>query len=92
MRVMMRMLSTTYGLSVSSTPTFEWAEPSGPMTYGITYIVRPFIEPSNSAPSFLYASSGAIQLLVGPASSFVGVQMNVSCSTRATSFGLLRWR
>ena len=32
MRVMMRMLATTYGLSVISTPTFEIAEPSGPMT------------------------------------------------------------
>jgi hypothetical protein len=54
--------------------------------------VRPFIEPSKSLPSFLYASSGAIQLLVGPASSFVGVQMKVSCSTRATSFGFERCR
>ena len=53
-------------LSVSSTPTFEWCEPTGPITYGTTYIVRPFIEPSKSAPSFSYASSGAIQLLVGP--------------------------
>ena len=62
------------------------------MTYGTTYIVRPFIEPSKSAPSFAYASSGAIQLLVGPASSFVGVQMKVRCSTRATSFGFERCR
>ena len=72
MRVMMRMLRTTYALSVSSTPTFEWATRVGPMTYGTTYIVRPFIEPSKSPPSFSYASSGAIQLFVGPASSFVG--------------------
>ena len=41
------------------------------MTYGMTYIVRPFIEPSKSWPSLRYASSGAIQLLFGPASSFV---------------------
>ena len=36
--------------------------------------------------------AGAIQLLVGPASSLVGVQMKVRCSTRATSFGLDRCR
>ncbi len=54
--------------------------------------MRPRIDPSKSAPSFLYASSGAIQLFVGPASSFVGVQMKVSCSTRATSLGLERAR
>ena len=46
MRVMIRMFATTYGLSVISTPTFDSGEPSGPMTYGITYIVRPFIAPS----------------------------------------------
>ena len=40
-------------LSVSSMPTFANGEPSGPITYGTTYMVRPFIEPSNSAPSFL---------------------------------------
>ncbi len=70
----------------------ERGEPSGPMTYGITYIVRPFIEPSKRPPSFRYASSGAIQLLFGPASSLVGVQMNVRCSTRATSPLCDRWR
>ncbi|HTR60174.1 MAG TPA: hypothetical protein VMH37_00655 [Candidatus Binataceae bacterium] len=31
-RVMMRMFRTTYTLSVSSTPTFENGEPSGPIT------------------------------------------------------------
>src|ERR1700733_1516328 len=90
MRVMMRMLRTTYELSVSSTPILLIAEPTGPITYGTTYIVRPFIEPSKSLPSLAYASSGAIQLFVGPASSFVLVQMKVSCSTRATSFGFER--
>jgi hypothetical protein len=43
------------------------------------------------APSFRYASFGSIQLLVGPASSFVGVQMKVRCSTRATSLGFEWW-
>jgi len=79
-------------LSVSSTPIFECPDPMGPITYGTTYIVRPRIEPSKSAPSLRYVSAGAIQLLVGPASSRVGVQMNVSCSTRATSLGFERCR
>src|SRR3954470_18794074 len=34
MRVMMRMLATTYGESVNSTPTCEMCEPSGPMLNG----------------------------------------------------------
>src|SRR5215471_797391 len=62
MRVMIRMLATTYGLSVISTPTLESGEPSGPMTYGMTYMVRPRIAPSNSAPTFRFASAGAILL------------------------------
>src|SRR5436190_411227 len=57
-------------LSVNSIPTFDIGEPAGPMMYGTTYIVRPFIEPSKSFPSLSYASAGAIQLFVGPASSF----------------------
>src|SRR5262245_32544434 len=61
MRVMIRMLATTYGLSVISTPTLESGEPSGPMTYGMTYMVRPRIAPSNSAPTFRFASAGAIR-------------------------------
>jgi len=92
MRVMIRMLATTYGLSVISTPTLESGEPSGPMTYGMTYMVRPRIAPSNSAPTFRFASAGAIQLLLGPASSFSDVQMKVRCSVRATSEGSERCR
>ena len=92
MRVMMRMFATTYGLSVISTPTLLRREPSGPMTYGITYIVRPRMAPSKSVPTFRFASAGSIQLLVGPASSLRAEQMNVRCSVRATSFGSLRCR
>ena len=55
------------------------------MEYGITYIVLPCIEFVYKARSFAYISSGAIQLFIGPASSFVGVQINVLSSTRATS-------
>ena len=40
--------------------------------------------------SLAYIAFGAIQLLVGPASSCIGVQMKVHCSTRATSLGLER--
>lgn len=40
-RVMMRMLATTYGESVSSMPIFDRGEPRGPMLNGVTYMVRP---------------------------------------------------
>ncbi len=35
-RVMMCMLATTYGESVSSTPILAIGEPTGPMLYGMT--------------------------------------------------------
>ena len=47
MRVMIRMLTTTYGESESCTPMWAIGEPTGPMLNGITYIVRPRITPSN---------------------------------------------
>src|SRR5437660_6177328 len=56
----------------------------------MTNMVRPRIAPLSIVWSFKYISAGSDQLLVGPASSFVGVQMNVNCSTRATSFGFER--
>jgi hypothetical protein len=49
--------------------------PSGPMLNGTTYMVRPFMQPSNSGCSVARISAGAIQLLVGPASSFLAEQM-----------------
>ena len=55
------------------------------MQYGMTYMVRPFIAPSNSLRSLSYMTFGSSQLLVGPASSFLREQMNVRPSTRATS-------
>ena len=75
MRVMIRMFTTTYAESVISTPSCEIVPPSGPMLNGTTYIVRPRIDPSKSGRSVLRISSGAIQLLVGPASSSVSEQM-----------------
>ena len=83
---MIRMLTTTYGLSVSSMPMCEMWLPSGPIENGTTYSVRPRMQPSNS-PSVLRISAGATQLFVGPASSSVSLQMNVRSSTRATSEG-----
>ena len=40
-RVIVRMLTATYGESVISTPMYDSGEPSGPMLNGTTYIVRP---------------------------------------------------
>ena len=75
-------------------------EPSGPIENGTTYIVRPRMQPRKSggvpsAPpccSSARISAGAVQLLVGPASSFLSEQMKVRSSTRATSLGLLHAR
>ena len=38
------------------------------MTNGITYIVRPFMQPAYSPRIRSFISSGSIQLLVGPQS------------------------
>ena len=96
MRVIIRMLVTTYAESVISTPSWEIVPPSGPMLKGTTYIVRPRIAPLNNALSPVCSNSrisaGAIQLLVGPAASFSALQMKVRSSTRATSLGLLSAR
>src|SRR2546421_672031 len=43
-------------------------DPIGPMLYGMTYIVRPAIEPENNPLSFALIFAGSSQLLVGPAS------------------------
>ena len=89
---MIRMFTTTYGESVSSTPSCEIGEPSGPIENGTTYIVRPRMEPANSSRSSERIWSGSRQLLVGPASSSRCEQMNVRSSTRATSEGSLQAR
>ena len=86
-RVMIRIETTTYGESVISTPSSEIAPPTGPMQNGTTYIVRPRMHPSKTSPKVVRICSGAIQLLVGPASSSRSEQMNVRSSTRATSPG-----
>ncbi len=45
------------------------------MENGTTYIVRPFMQPSNRGRRVARMSAGAIQLLVGPAFSFFSEQM-----------------
>src|SRR5690606_25176626 len=89
-RVMIFIFVTTYGESVSCTPNCDIGEPIGPMQNGITYIVRPFIEPSNFGRSVAFISDGSIQLFVGPASPLAREQMYVRSSTRATSDGCER--
>ena len=71
-----------------------WAigEPSGPIEKGTTYIVRPFMQPSNRPFRVFRISAGSRQLLVGPAPSSVSEQMKVRSSTRATSLGSERAR
>ena len=66
--------------------------PSGPIENGTTYIVRPRMHPANRPFSVARISAGAIQLFVGPASSFCSLQMKVRSSTRATSPGSDRAR
>ena len=73
-------------------PMCAMGEPSGPMLNGTMYIVRPFMQPSNSGCSVARISAGATQLLVGPASSLLLEQMKVRSSTRATSLGSLQAR
>jgi hypothetical protein len=60
------------------------------MQNGITYIVRPRMQPVYSAVMVARISAGATQLLVGPASASSAEQMNVRSSTRATSPGSVR--
>src|SRR5688500_10818318 len=89
-RVITRMETTTYGLSVISTPNIGCSASSEPMQNGMTYIVRPRIEPRYSSVIVCFISAGSTQLLVGPASAGSAEQMNVRSSTRATSEGSVR--
>ena len=68
-RVMIRILATTYGESLISTPSCEIRDPSGPMQNGMTYMVRPRMQPSKRPLRMPRILAGSIQLLVGPASS-----------------------
>ena len=85
MRAMMRMLTTTYGESVSCTPICDMGEPIGAHAEGEHVHRAARHAPLNRSFSLRRISNGLTQLLVGPASSFDSEQMNVRSSTRATS-------
>jgi hypothetical protein len=86
-RVMIFIETTTYSESVISTPSIGGSASSGPMQNGMTYIVRPRIDPRYSSVIVDFISAGATQLFVGPAPDSSLEQMNVRSSTRATSSG-----
>ena len=69
-RVIISILHTTYAESVNSIPFLAMPEPTGPIENGITYIVRPFMQPVYKPFIVAFNSVGSIQLFVGPASSF----------------------
>src|SRR5258708_18478501 len=73
-------------------PILQTGESSGRMANGMTYMVRPAMQPVNIPRIFCFISPGSAQLLVGPASSLVFEQIYVRSSTRATSLGCERAR
>ncbi len=73
-------------------PIWAIGLPIGPMLKGMTYMVRPRMQPRNTSCSVARISAGGAQLLVGPASSSRSEQMKVRFSTRATSEGWDRAR
>ena len=74
------------------TPILAMGEPMGPMEKGMTYSVRPAMQPLKQPRSVSRIWAGGAQLLVGPASSLFTEQMNVRSSTRPTSDGCERAR
>src|SRR6188472_1201028 len=84
---MIRIEVTTYAESVISTPNIGLSASTGPMQNGMTYIVRPRMQPRCSSVMTDFISAGSIQLFVGPASASSTEQMKVRSSTRATSEG-----
>ena len=73
---MIFMLTATYGESEISTPIWAIGEPSGPMLNGITYIVRPRIEPLNR-PAEDRLHLGRIHPVVGRAGVLAGSAADV---------------
>ena len=62
------MLAVTYAESVSSMPNIGCSASRWPITNGMTYIVRPCMQPAYSPRIRSFISAGSIQLLVGPQS------------------------
>ena len=58
---MTRMLTATYGESVSSIPFLDNGPPIGPILNGTKYMVRPFIHPGNLSSTASCNSFGLIQ-------------------------------
>ena len=75
MRAITRMRAVTYAESVISTPNIGFSASRWPITNGMTYIVRPVMQPAYSPRMRSFISSGSIQLLVGPASFSSTLQM-----------------
>ena len=84
-RVMIIMLTTTYAESVISMPYLARGDSGLPMEKGITYMVRPAMQPSKILPNSSFISAGAFQWFVTPAPASSFAQMKVRSSTRATS-------
>ena len=66
---------TTYAESVISTPNIGDSASSGPMQNGMTYMVRPRMQPRYRSVITDFISSGSIQLFVAPASASSPEQM-----------------
>lgn len=62
-------------------PILAMGEPIGPMLNGMTYIVRPRMQPSKTFLTVARISSDGAQLFVGPTSSLVAAQMKVRRKT-----------
>ena len=75
MRAITRIDAVTYAESVISTPNIGFSASRWPITNGMTYIVRPFMQPAYSPRMSSFISFGSIQLLVGPASFSSTLQM-----------------
>ena len=75
MRAITRIDAVTYAESVISTPNIGLSASRWPITNGMTYIVRPFMQPAYSPRMSSFISFGSIQLLVGPASFSSTLQM-----------------
>src|SRR3954468_8378284 len=71
-------------------PYLENLDPTGPIQKGITYKVRPVMQPFMRRLMIDFICFGSIQLLVGPASLFNLLQIKVLSSTLATSLGWLK--
>ena len=68
MRAITRIEAVTYAESVTSMPNIGFSASRWPITNGITYMVRPRMQPAYSPRMSSFMSSGGIQLFVGPAS------------------------